>query len=309
MVTERTAPNFFLAGAPKCGTTALSEYLRAHPNVFMPYPKEPSYFADDMIHFDAVTTLDAYLRLFEKRRPQQTAIGEASVWYLYSKNALGNIKRFNPNAKIIVMFRNPIDFVQSLHAHLLFSFIEDRTDIEEAWALQEERRNGRSIPNRSFAPEFLQYREAANFGDQLERLLTIFPREQVMCVIYDDFVQNPRRVFLEVLNFLGVPDDGRKDFPKINQRKTHRSHSFGAFLIQPPARLRAGWKLLKRLFGNEISQAIDYMIRANSLPDTRGPMPLALRDLMVEEFGPDVAKLSSLIGRDLSFWLEPKQAE
>ena len=132
MTNRRIVPNFFLAGAPKCGTTSLSEYLRAHPNVFMCCPKEPFYFDDDLTRIHAVGSFDDYLALFRNCGEEHLAVGEASTCYLFSRNAMKRIHAFNDEAKIIVMFRNPADFLPSLHAELLFNFNEDQEDFTEA---------------------------------------------------------------------------------------------------------------------------------------------------------------------------------
>ena len=222
MAGEQVVPNFFIAGAPKCGTTALSEYLCAHPNVYMCYPKEPSFFADDLPPFRAVTTLSEYEALFRRRSIDHLAVGEASVWYIYSQYAMDRIRAFNPDAKIILMFRNPIDFLQSLHTHFLFDFNEDQTEFIEAWNLQDARREGRHRPEKCVVPQFLQYKAVASFSRYVEHVLTLFPRDQVKCVIFENFVSNSRAVYLDILDFLGVPDDGRVSFPKINEAKSHR---------------------------------------------------------------------------------------
>ena len=85
-------PNFFIIGAPKCGTTALYEYLRTHPRVFMPQIKEPHYFAADFPTYRTIHTEPEYLRLFSPARPEQTAVGEASVFYLFSQVAVRNLE-------------------------------------------------------------------------------------------------------------------------------------------------------------------------------------------------------------------------
>ena len=302
MVDKQVVPNFFLAGAPKCGTTALSEYLNSHPNVFMSYPKEPSYFADDLAPFRAVTTLCDYQALFKNRTRNHAAVGEASVWYLYSQNAMKRIREFNRNAKIILVFRDPIDFVQSIHSHFVFNFNEDRSDFIEAWQLQEERREGRHHPERCIAPQILQYRAMANFSHYLERVLTIFPKEQVRCVVFENFVANPREVYLDVLDFLRLPDDGRVNFPRVNEAKSHRSKRLGSLLLCPPPLLRTSWRFLKKACGPEISRVLDGAIRLNAIPTNRKPLPLEFRQQLAEEFRPSVAKLSRLMDRDLGFW-------
>jgi len=118
-------PDLFIVGAPRSGTTALYEYLRSHPDIFMCTPKEPNYFSFDMNRPRAANTEEEYLRLF--KNAHEKVAGEASVWYLYSKVAIAEIMRFNPDAKIIAMVRSPIDWFRSWHAHRFFRFPGRRT--------------------------------------------------------------------------------------------------------------------------------------------------------------------------------------
>jgi len=101
-------PDFFIVGAARCGTTALFNYLAAHPAVFLPERKEPGYFCTDLRTYGEVATLTEYEALFSPALPHALT-GEASVLYLYSKVAIGQIMAHNVNAKIIAMLRNPIE--------------------------------------------------------------------------------------------------------------------------------------------------------------------------------------------------------
>lgn len=93
-------PNFFIIGAPKCGTTALCEYLRAHPRIGMSIPKEPHYFCTDCTtRFRTIYTQQEYLRCFDHVQDGCAVAGEGSVWYLFSEAAVVNILRFAPDAK------------------------------------------------------------------------------------------------------------------------------------------------------------------------------------------------------------------
>src|SRR6266446_2704827 len=113
---SRPKPNFFIVGAPRCGTTALYSYLRQHPDVFLPEYKEPHYFNTDMNSGGAIRKEKDYLAQFSGAQ-NQPRIGEASVYYLSSVAAPEQIKSFCPTAKIIIMLRNPVDTVDALHAH------------------------------------------------------------------------------------------------------------------------------------------------------------------------------------------------
>ena len=108
-------PDFFIVGAPKCGTTALYTYLKQHPEIFMSPQKEPQFFANDVLGDRRHTcTWAEYLSCFAAARGAKR-IGEASVAYLGSPCAPKQIKMFNPAAKIIIMLRNPVDMMHSLH--------------------------------------------------------------------------------------------------------------------------------------------------------------------------------------------------
>ena len=134
----RNSPNFFIVGGPKCGTTAMTEFLRTHEDIFISEPKEPNFFAD-MPKIEFVDNLKDYLNLF-KKATKKKIIGDASIFYMFSKVALENIHEFNPDSKILVMIRNPLEMVPSFHLQILFTLEEDQEDFESALALEEKRK-------------------------------------------------------------------------------------------------------------------------------------------------------------------------
>ena len=140
-------PDLFIVGAFKAGTTAMYEYLRVHPQVFMSVPKEPMYFGADLTPRYRRMTDDEYLALFTDATPDQRA-GEASPWYLYSKDAPREIFDFAPSAQAIVLLRNPVDVMYAQHSQLVFNRREDIVDFGEALAAEDDRLAGRRIPSR-----------------------------------------------------------------------------------------------------------------------------------------------------------------
>ena len=191
-------PNFFIVGAPKSGTTSLFEYLSTHPNVFTPKMKEPHFFSDDLAAGREIHTLKEYLLLFEKIVEGETAIGEASTGYLYSSVAAENIKKFNPEAKIIAILRNPVDMIYSLHSQFYYAFIECEKNFIKAWRLQDKRLSGYAIPRNCKVPEVLQYRKMAKYDEQIKRLFNTFPKEQIKIIISQN---NKKRNYLLVCDF------------------------------------------------------------------------------------------------------------
>ncbi len=294
-------PDFFIVGAGRCGTTALYEYLRAHPRVFMPVVKEPRFFADDMPGLmNRVASLREYLRLFGGAGPRHLAVGEASPQYMYSRSAIGNIREFEPDARLIVMLRNPVDMACSAHTECVYWFVEDEPDFEKAWQLQPLRRRGLCVPRACSQVTVLLWADMARLGLQVERLLDVFPRQQVKFILFEDFARDTRAVYEDVLGFLGVPSDGRRRFPRVNESRRNRIGWFGRLLLNP----RPGLVPLRSyaLKTPVLARFWSLAQRLNTAPVERRPLSPEFRRELVEEFRDDVERLSALIGRDLSHW-------
>lgn len=297
-------PNFFIVGAPKCGTTALYEYLRHHPNIYMSKLKEPHFFANDLGSYPAAKTLEDYTKLFAESGQEHLRVGEASVYYLRSLVAIPNIREFNPEARIIAMFRNPVEMVYSLHSQLVYVSEETVSDFETAWRLQDRRSQGLDLPPASRGSFLVQYAEIGRFGTQTQRLLSTFPREQVKLILYDDFAASPRDVYDEVIQFLGIPHDNRTDFPQVNENKRARMGWLRNFYRKPPPALRNAVRGLKQAVGGEgISAVKKKMVDLNTVKARRPPLSPELRAELVAAFRDEVALLSRLLNRDLSHWV------
>jgi len=298
-------PNFFIVGAPKCGTTALYAYLRGHPSIFMPRLKEPHFFASDIRDIrGSIRVLEEYLRLFKKANKKHLAVGEASSSYIFSKVAIQNIREFNPQAKLIAMVRNPLEMIHSYHNQLLFSHFEDEKDFEEAWRLQDARLRGERVPLTCLDPKILIYRDIAKQGEQVERMLQSFPSDQVKVIVFDDFKSSVRSVYNHVLEFLGVPSDVRIDFPTVNVSKVHRFERLARFLRQPPFFIEIILRGIKRVFRVRGTGLGSLLLRASTKPIKREPLAPTFRRSLVQEFREDVELLSEMLNRDLSHWLK-----
>src|SRR3990172_12275584 len=193
-------PDFFIAGAPKSGTTAMYMYLKQHPEIFMPEKKESHFFSTDLKSPMFIRDKEIYLSLFSGAKDEKR-VGEASVWYLYSKNAASEIKEFSPSASIIIMLRNPVDMLYSQHSQFLYNCNENISSFEEALNAEEDRRRGLRIPPGVHFVESLFYRETVQYTEQVERYFNIFGRENVHIIIYDDFRNNTANVYRESLRF------------------------------------------------------------------------------------------------------------
>lgn len=147
-------PNVFIVGVPRCGTTSLYTYLNRHPAVFMSACKEPEFFATDLAFPHAIRNEKAYLSLFAEAADRNWA-GEASTFYLFSKDAPANICRLSPQARTVALIRNPVEQIPSYHNMLLsvhWEGCEDQPDLETALDLEQKRKHGRMLPPHNTMP-------------------------------------------------------------------------------------------------------------------------------------------------------------
>jgi hypothetical protein len=292
-------PDFFIVGAFKAGTTALYEYLRVHPQLFMSVPKEPMYFGADLTPRYRRMTEGEYLALFRDARADQHA-GEASPWYLYSSSAAAEIRAFDAGAKAIIMLRNPVDVMYSQHSQLVFNQREDLADFGAALEAEPDRLAGRRIPPDAIRPEALFYRKSVRFPEQVRRYLDVFGRAGVHFIVFDDLVADAPRVYRSTLEFLGVDPTHPLDASVYNPNKTARSTRMQRAIFAPPPALRGLYGRLRQI---RLLHALrDRLVSANSKPAEREQMDPELRALLTAEFAPQVAELGELIGRDLSSW-------
>ena len=301
-------PTFLLGGAPKSGTTAIANYLREHPAIFFSRTKEPFYWASDMPAMRQaarVDTEEAYLRLFADAKPEHIAVGEGTTLYLYSDCAIRDALQWNPNFKFVFMLRRPEVVAHAYHMQMKFHEFEDIEDFQEAWEAQEQRRmDPSSIPSRCREPRLLQYGKVASVGSQLERAMAQIAPENRLVLLFDDFTADTRGTYLRVLDFLGVKDDGRTDFPQENAAMVAK-HAGLTRMMRMPAVVAATDYLKRHLKGGPyaLARSAKHSLMLKSSPRT--PLDNRFQLELLEWFVPEVELVESLLERDLSAWKKP----
>jgi hypothetical protein len=285
-------PNFFIVGAPKCGTTSLFFWLNQHPDVFMPERKEVHYFNVDGM--TRIANREDYEALFEAAEERHKAVGEASTHYLFSSRAVQGIREYAPEAKLVVCVRNPLEMAPSLHSERVSQGMDGVARFEEAWRMSETR------PTTLFKaagsrqdPDRLNYKAYCRLGEQVERLLKVVDRERVHFIVFDDLVRDPEAVYFELLDFLDVPRM-RVDYQAVNKNKVVKSVPLQVALAKLAAVKR---RLTLPSFG-----ILKRLNATNKTTAGRRPVSSATHQEMGVYFQDDVALLSRLIGRDLSHW-------
>jgi len=277
----------------------MNDYLAQHPDIFMA-KKEIHYFGSDLKTKEKITESE-YLKYFDDAGNKKV-IGEASVWYLYSKTAAAEIKNFSPRAKILIMLRNPVDVLHSMHSQHLYDANEDVQDFETALKLDEERKKGRNLPNSLDFFELPPYRDSVLFSGQVKRYLDSFGKDNVHIVVYDDFVADTRKAVGETLQFLGLEEKVQIDYKVINPNKEIRSLSLHKALKNPSPRLKETIRTAFP-FKNIRHQMMSLLFNWNTTFKKRDEMSRSLREKLKESFREDIISLGKIINRDLSAWL------
>ncbi|MEZ4863080.1 MAG: sulfotransferase [Caldilineaceae bacterium] len=299
-----TMPNFLILGAAKAGTTSLYAYLRQHPQIYLPRIKEPNFFAYGEAPFDrqgpgaeiirrnAIMTPAHYAQLFAGVT-QETAIGEASVTNLLPR-ACERIHHYVPDAKLIVLLRQPADRAYSHFLHHWRLGLEPLADFAAALADEPKRLRERW-------PLTFCYQRISHYTADLQQYLGAFSREQLRIYLYEDLATRPQQLLQEIFAFLGVDETFAPDVSvRYNVARLPRLPWLQCFLRHP--HWLKGWLRLC-LPGGWRKRLVAKIERANWQP----PPALApvLRAEITRSFQGEIIRLQQILARDLSHWLAP----
>ena len=303
----RRAPDFFIVGQAKSGTTALYEMLRRHPQIYMPDLKEPWFFSPEMRSSTRrgdlrPETLEQYLSLFSAAGPEQRT-GEASSSYLTSHTAAQRIAEVQPAARIIATFREPASFLRSLHAQNVQSHVESETDLRTALSLEEARREGLDLPPNSPRPQALMYSEYVRYVEQISRYHAAFGPERVLILIYDDFREDNEATVRTVLRFVGVDDTLALEAIEAAPTVRVRSQRLDEAMLSASLGRGPAWRAVKA----SVKAVTPRRLRRRSLQALRQhvvyadpePPDEALAMELRRRYRPEVAALSEYLDRDL----------
>jgi hypothetical protein len=306
------APDFFIVGHPKCGTTALYETLRRHPQIYMPDGKEPWFFAPEL-HVrtpprpeGTPATLEEYLSLFAAAKPEQR-IGEATALYLWSQTAAARIAQVQPDARIIAILREPSSFLRSLHLQFVQSYVETEADLRKALSLEDQRRRGKAIPRHTYWPDALLYSEHVRYVEQLRRYHSVFAPENVLVLIYDDFRADNEGTVRKVLRFLDVDDTPPLEVPRANPTVSARSrHLHGlvhALSVGRGPGSRAVKETVKALTPRRLRRQALHATQRRLIFSDPGPADEELMNDLRRRFKAEVVAVGEYLERDLvSLW-------
>lgn len=294
-------PNFFILGAPKCGTSAVCQYLSGHPQVFMSTPKEPGYMDRDLRYAKpshcSYHSLHDYLSLFDSADPlRHKVIGESSVFMLYSKSALDQILSINKFSKFLVILRNPYESSISMHRQNLKCFGEDRepmTSFEDAWDDLSRRARISTLGNTNYFK--FKYDSLFSYSQYIERLTSRVPHSQIVFIKYEDFCRNNQKEMQKIYSFLDI--DPKYHSPKLlsNIGTIARDNLLSRFVFKI-ANLSKRLRFLRFLKGRRYT-----LLFTQKKPNEIHISP-KLKSKMVLTFRSDIEKVQNLTGLDLRSW-------
>lgn len=285
-------PNLFLLGAGKSGTTTLYAYLRQHPDIHMSPVKEPSFFCDI---FQVIKNPVDYLRLFQSERNVRWR-GEASHVYLSYPPAADCLQAFFPEARFIVIFRDPVERAYSLYHDMIARGAEWHWPFERALEAEDDRADCPVFRRQN--PQYLYnflYVRSGLYSEQVGRYLERFERERFLFLTFDELATDPRMTFRRLYSFLGVPPRAEPIHERHNPGRTVWSPKVQYFIrqrVEPVAR---------RLFGGPGQRGCDKLCEWNTrwvIP----PMRPETRERLRGRFQSDIARLEEQTGLDLAAW-------
>jgi hypothetical protein len=299
-------PDFLIAGVPKAGTTALHAALTPHPDLFLPAVKEPKFFLSDgrpprhggpgdvQTYQEHVWRRADYERLFEPA-PEGTLRGEATPFYLYDLASHDRMRALVPEARLILLLRDPVDRAHSNWTHLWNAGLEPEADFLAAC---------RAEPARRAAgwADFWHYVGLGLYGRQVQHLYKHFPREQVLLLRYRELKDQPAATLDRVCAFLGVRTGVLGSIPRENVNR-HVVEDSGVNRVLR-AMLRGGGT-----FGHRFPVPLRLAARGpllTLLHRKKGNRPVttpAEREALLPHFADDIALLQDVTGERYDDWL------
>ncbi len=301
-------PDFFVAGVPKAGTTALHSALARHPDLYMSAVKEPKFFLTDgpppaeggpgdvRTYHEHIWRRQDYEALFDPA-PPGTLRGESTPFYLFSRDAQHRIARLIPDAKLIIVLRDPVERAHSNWTHMWSAGLDPCNDFLEACAHEDER-------IAAGWADFWRYTGLGTYGSQLQDLYKVFPRENVLIFRYRRMITAPLATLDLVCAFLGVPTGQLTEIPRENVT-AHPHPTLRHRVVAAGRRASAAVStVLPGHLGSGLTDRLEHMLQADAAP--RRPLTWEEREALLPRFESEIRLLESVTGEDFSDWLEPR---
>jgi len=271
---KRKKPNLFIVGKPRSGTSSLYLMLKQHPGICMSKEKEPHYFDEDVSK--RTNNKKDYMKFFSNVKHEKI-IGEATPNYLVSEKAAKEIKKFNPNSKIIMILREPLDFLRALYQKAASSGNEELGRVKKD----------------IFKKEYL---EKIKYSEQIKRYLDNFPKKNIKIIIYDDYKNNNEETLKEIFRFLRVDENFKPGKETINPSRFNRFGKINVLLkSQTSVKIR---KAIRKSLPKSIVRPLQKAYRKAIYKNGRMEIPSETRGKLKKQIKPEVEKVDDLLHKE-----------
>lgn len=279
-------PDFFLVGAPKAGTTSVYNYLSQHPEIFTPAVKEPHFFScpevkDTYYEVPFVDEIDEYKSLFREASQTQKA-GDFSTSYLHHKKAAHRIKRMCPNARILIILRDPVE-------RAISHYLMDVRDGYQRLPLIECLKEKNNVDNRFYR----EYVDVGMYSSQIERYRDIFGGKKVKIFLFDNLVSRTEETLGKLMRHIRV--DERVDISTKENHNEYQRFKYG--FVKSILKSKVFQVFSKRIPVGVKNKAKSVFVSKDKPDLTRA------RSELQKVFRDDVVRLQNVIDKDLSGWL------
>lgn len=298
------APDFFVVGAPKAGTTAVYQWLRSHQDVFLPCIKEPGYFAYANVSatprngpFDPEyvrqITVDnrSYADLYSMAGARMT--GDVSPVYLLDENAAGRIAAARPDARIIIVLRDPVERAFSQFMH----HVRDSLDACETFDEALENEGPRLRDGWSWGHGYATH---GHYASQIERYLAVFPKEQILFLEYQSLQNDPNACWQRIITHLGIAQERLARNDRVNTTTglaTVPSRPGLARRLRHPGGLQ---RLLKKLMSARLRAGLRRVLEGRQRPVP--VLSAQTRRSLAARYQGERPRIEALTGLSLSHW-------
>tara|TARA_B100001175_G_C19436250_1_gene603721 strand:+ start:357 stop:1250 length:894 start_codon:yes stop_codon:yes gene_type:complete len=289
-------PHFLIVGAPKCGTTALHNYLSQHPDLNLS-PKEIHFFGKDLGYKVKRPSLSEYQSYFKEKGLN----GDGSVWYLYSDTIYQELNNLEIKPKIIVLLRDPVEVTYALHSQNIVDANENITNFEEALKLEDTRKAGRNLPPNIDPPRTIYYKETANFLPRIKKLQENIPNEDIFIGLQTDLKNNTIDFIKAIERFLGIKHFEKYSLERINENKAVKHPKINQF-IKNPGSFKT--KLFRSFVPNKRLRkwAVEKIYESNLKHTKRKKLSEKTKLELKQHFKKNNDLLNRIINKDISSW-------
>lgn len=297
--------NFFLVGAAKCGTTSMWHYLYQHPDIYLPENKQEMHFfathyqklphaekkAYGLHDSKLIHSIEEY-ELYYQNVANEKIIADISPEYMYYYKCAKDIKKYNSDAKILFLLRNPVDRAYSAYMHL-------RKDLSESMNFREAFMESKHRVNEQNYNSLYDL-QGWSYAPAIEYFITCFGAKKVMVILFEEFVRDTQQIMDQICDFLEISRFEFDVSKKYNESGIPKDKwKASVFLF-----FQTNFIWAKKLLGAKVTRHVEDIMSRLFIKGNlwKQPMTKEDREFVYSYYGNEINRLEKLLGRSLNIW-------